>query len=88
MASESEQELSQATRESPENQPLPEGSNVYQDHSLSVPLLGESAIEDSDSQRFPPRLFRLLDRADEEGFSHVDALQFMIKKHSKGCCLT
>jgi HSF-type DNA-binding len=67
--------MASSTREPTEHQPSGEGSNLYQDHSLSVPLLGESAIEDPDSQRFPPRLFRLLDRAEEEGFNHVISWQ-------------
>jgi HSF-type DNA-binding len=65
----------QALKES-EQRPVPtQMPSLYHDHSFSVPTSVESASENQGRERFPDKLFRVLDRAATERFDHVISWQ-------------
>jgi HSF-type DNA-binding len=64
-----------AAGEPPEDQHPAEASRSYIDHSLSAPTTSETASANQELQRFPERLYQLLERAEQEHFSHVISWQ-------------
>jgi HSF-type DNA-binding len=68
-------DIQRTANESARQQVPTQATSTYRDHSLVAPTTAEVASDGQDVQRFPEKLFHMLERAGEEGFDHVISWQ-------------